>query len=247
MEKKKKAFRKYPVGFLAVFVSAVLMLTMFNALAAATVNVGIADLEVTAGDNVTPSDVSSTGFTATIYGGHNNCSGPFSNTGSVTFKNTSDRNYVLSFDYNITGNVANINGDSLSGSGSKEVAIGANQSLSMNITSPNGLNKSTVVSISNLTYVPTATAAYTQVGDYPAQLEGDSPASAWSVTITPGDDAITSLDVKVNGKGSDDGAWNGPVITDGTVVFAVAVNLAADAVNSVTAVVNGSDVTATLE
>lgn len=250
MEKKKKDFRKYPIGFLAVFVSAVLMLTMFNALAATMVNVGITDLEVTAGDYVTPSDESSTGFTATVYGGHDNCGvGPFSNTGSVTFNNTSDRNYALSFDYSITGNVANINGESLSGSGSKEVVIYANQTLSMDITSPAGINKCTVVSISNLTYVPIATAAYEQVGeDYEPTSDGDKTASLWKVNVIPGDDTITSLDVKVNGRGSDEGEWTDiPAITNGPVVFAVAVNLAAADVSSVTAVVNGADIAATAE
>ena len=90
-----------------------------------------------------------------------------------------------------------------------------------------------------------ATATYANVGDYPAQFAGDTPASAWSVTVTPGSDTIENIDVKVNGQSSNEGAWNGMNITGGTVVFGVAVNLAADAVNSVTAVVNGSDVTTT--
>ena len=241
MEKKKKDFRKYPIGFLAVFVSAVLMLTMFNALAATTVNVGIEDLEVTAGDYVTPSDVSSTGFTATIYGGHDNCSGPFSRTGSVTFNNTSDRNYVLSFEYNITGNVANINGESLSGSGSKEVKIGANQTLSMNITSPVGQNKNTVVSISNLTYVPIATAAYEQVGeDYEPTSDGDKTASLWKVNVIPGTDAVTELNVEVNGRRAaealkSDTAFSG----EGGIVFGVVLNKGAADVESFKVLVNG--------
>lgn len=243
MEKKKKDFRKYPIGFLAVFVSAVLMLTMFNALAATMVNVGITDLEVTAGDYVSTSDESSTGFTATVYGGHDNCSGPFSHTGTVTFENTSDRNYVLSFDYNITGNVANINGESLSGSGSKEVKIGANQTLSMDIISPNGLNKSTVVSISNLKYVPITTAAYEQVGeDYEPTSDGDKTASLWKVTVIPaGTEAVTELNVEVNGRRAaealkSDTAFSG----EGGIVFGVVLNKGAADVESFKVLVNGA-------
>ena len=94
------------------------------------------------------------------------------------------------------------------------------------------------------TPVMDAFAEYTQVGDYTGK---DDVASAWTVTVTPGTYTIESLDVKVNGQGSDDGAWNGMNITSGTVTFAVAVNLAAVDVSSVTAVVNGSDVTTTFE
>lgn len=246
---KKKSFRKYPVGFLAVFVSAVLMLTMFNALAAATVNVGIADLEVTAGDYVTPSDESSTGFTATVYGGHDNCSGPFSHTGSVTFKNTSDMNYVLSFDYNITGNAggygANINGESLSDSGSKEVVIGAKQTVSMNIISPSGLNKYTVVTISNLKYVPIATASYEQVGeDYTSETETDNVASLWNVTVKAGDESIEKIDVKLGDITSQEGAQtlDTPIVTDAEIVLGVVTNLSGAEVNNMggfTVMVNG--------
>jgi len=40
-----------------------------------------------------------------------------------------------------------------------------------------------------------ATAIYANVADYAAQFDGDTPASAWSVTVTPGDDTIETLDV----------------------------------------------------
>ena len=259
MEKKKKSFRKYPVGFLAVFVSAVLMLTMFNALAATTVNVGIADLEVTAGDKVTPSDVSSTGFTATIYGGNNNCGvGPFSNTGSVTFENTSDRNYVLSFKYNITsnwstttGNAVNINGEPLSDSdpdslsGSTEVKIGAKQKLSMNITSPSGQNNYTAVSISELKYVPITTAAYEQVGkDYTSETETNNVASLWNVTVKAGTESIEKIDVKLGDITSQDGeqTLDTPIVTDAEIVLGVVTNLSGEDVNKMggfTVMVNG--------
>lgn len=87
-----------------------------------------------------------------------------------------------------------------------------------------------------------ATATYEKVGDYPAQFSGDKPASAWSVTVTPGKSTIDTIDVKVNDKGSEEGTWNGVNITGEPVVFAVAVNLAAADVSSVTAVVNGYDI-----
>ena len=73
----------------------------------------------------------------------------------------------------------------------------------------------------------------------------EGEASAWTVTVTPGSTAIESVDVKVNGIGSD-GAWNSTTaISGGPINFGVVVNAAADKVTSMTAVVNGVDVPAT--
>lgn len=91
-----------------------------------------------------------------------------------------------------------------------------------------------------------AEATYAHVDDYTGdQYEGE--ASAWTVTVEPGSTAIESLDVKVNDqKTSKEGAWTDTVLFGGSVTFGVAVNATADKVTSMTAVVNGADVPATL-
>ncbi|MBQ3426542.1 MAG: hypothetical protein IJH37_05280 [Clostridia bacterium] len=87
-----------------------------------------------------------------------------------------------------------------------------------------------------------ATATYENIGDY--NYGDDDKASAWSVTVTPGSTAIESIDVKVNGKSSEEGKWEDGVFS-GSITFGVAVDKAADEVESVTAVVNDEDVETT--
>ena len=94
-----------------------------------------------------------------------------------------------------------------------------------------------------------ATATYAQVGeDYDAQFVGDGTASLWKVTVTPGTDTIETLSVKVNEKTPD------APLSDTTqfsgkseIVFGVVLNGIATDVQTFTALVNGEEVTTTLE
>ena len=88
-----------------------------------------------------------------------------------------------------------------------------------------------------------ASATYTQVGtDFDPQFSGDKAASLWKLTVEPGSDAITSVTVKIKNdagesRGADD-KFETPAISGGPVVFAVAVNLAADDIAGMKAVIN---------
>lgn len=83
-----------------------------------------------------------------------------------------------------------------------------------------------------------ATVTYAMLGDYVGE---NDKASAWNVLIFPGDIAIESIDVKVNGKSSEEGAWEDSTVFSGPIIFSVAVNKAAEDVTSMTAVLNGED------
>ena len=94
-----------------------------------------------------------------------------------------------------------------------------------------------------------ASATYAQVGeDYTSQTAENNTASLWRVTVTPGDTAITSLSVEVNGKTpdaplSDTTKFSG----GGDVSFGVVLNRGAADVTSFVALVNGEAVDTTLE
>ena len=91
-----------------------------------------------------------------------------------------------------------------------------------------------------------ATATYENVGNV-SGAGYDGEASAWAVTVEPGSTAIESIDVRVNDqKTSEEGAWTDTVLFGGSVTFGVAVDAAADKINSIKAVVNGSDIETTL-
>ena len=91
--------------------------------------------------------------------------------------------------------------------------------------------------------------SYLQVGDdFNSETKTDNVASLWSVTVTPGDYAITSIGVKVKdleGKlhGTDE-VYNTPVCSGGDVVFGVVVNHSAADVAGITAVINDRDIEA---
>ena len=87
-----------------------------------------------------------------------------------------------------------------------------------------------------------AMAGYQKVGDYVGTA--NDKASAWQVVVIPGDIAIESIDVKVNGKASNEGIWNDKTVFSGAIMFTVAVNKAADEVTSLTAVINDEDIAA---
>ena len=102
------------------------------------------------------------------------------------------------------------------------------------------------------TYAPpkSATATYKQVGkDYDAEFSGDTQASLWKVTVTPGADAVTELNVSVKGKSAakplkSETAFSG----DGGIVFGVVLNgIASDFNGNFAALVNGEAVTTTVE
>ena len=93
------------------------------------------------------------------------------------------------------------------------------------------------------------TVIYKQVGeDFKSETETDNVASLWSVTVTPGDDAITSISVKVkDSKGQlhgTDEVYDTPVCSGGDVAFGVVVNHPAADIAGITAVVNNKDVEA---
>ena len=95
-----------------------------------------------------------------------------------------------------------------------------------------------------------ATATYAQVGgDYDPQFDGDTAASVWKVTVTPGSDAITSLSVKVNGDKEPNNKLPETAQLSGMseVVFGVVVNAEHSAVTSIAALVNGKAVVTTAE
>ena len=93
------------------------------------------------------------------------------------------------------------------------------------------------------------TVIYKQVGeDFKSETETDNVASLWSVTVTPGEYAISSISVKVKdqeGKlhGTDE-VYDTPVCSGGDVAFGVVVNHPAADIAGITAVVNNNDVEA---
>ena len=91
--------------------------------------------------------------------------------------------------------------------------------------------------------------AYKQVGDdFTSETATDNIASLWSVTVTPGDYAITSIGVKVKDTKGElhgaDEAYEIPVCSGGDVIFGVVVNHPAAEVAGITAVVNNKDIAA---
>ena len=94
-----------------------------------------------------------------------------------------------------------------------------------------------------------ASATYIQAGgDFTSDTETDNIASLWSITVTPGDSALTSLGVKVKDMAGElhttGDVYNTPAISGGSVVVSVVVNHAAADVAGITAVINGSDIEA---
>ena len=88
-------------------------------------------------------------------------------------------------------------------------------------------------------------ATYTQVGeDYDPQFVGDTYASLWQVTVTPGDEAIESVGIKVTAKESgNEGTVTGSIpVTSGDVVFGVVVNGRRVDIGTIAAIVNGVEV-----
>ncbi len=117
-----------------------------------------------------------------------------------------------------------------------------NYTVYYKITGDEGYNDIGATSINSTISQPTpASAAYTNMGDFG---EGTDRASAWSVMLLPGDIAIDSIDVMVNDTPSKEGAWSDSPVFSGAVLimFGVAVNTAADNVESLTAVVNGNPI-----
>ena len=106
-------------------------------------------------------------------------------------------------------------------------------------------NDTAVNSVTATIGAKAAEATYKKVMDFGGD-EYDGEASAWTVTVTPGSTAIESMDVKVNNKPSDGALNNTSTLSGGSVFFGVVVNAAATEVTSMTAVVNGVDVPATL-
>jgi len=94
-----------------------------------------------------------------------------------------------------------------------------------------------------------ASAAYIQVGDdFTSETAADNIASLWSITITPGDSAITSIGVKAEDTAGElhgtDEEYKTPAITGGSIVVGLVVNHAGADVKGITAVINGDDVKA---
>lgn len=110
------------------------------------------------------------------------------------------------------------------------------------VTGDEGYNNIGVTSVKSTIKQPTpAMAGYQKIGDYG---KGSDRASAWQVAVMPGDIAIESINVKVNGQSSKEGEWKDSTVFSGPVMFSVAVNAAAEKITSVTAVVNGEDIEA---
>ena len=90
---------------------------------------------------------------------------------------------------------------------------------------------------------------YMQVGDdFTSETATNNAASLWSLTLTPGEYAISTLGVKVEDNEGElhetDEVYNTPDISDGDVVLGVVVNHPASDVAGITAVVNGSYIAA---
>lgn len=93
--------------------------------------------------------------------------------------------------------------------------------------------------------VTAPTATYKHIGDYTSET-GDNnvdKGSAYYLYVTPGTETITSVGVKVNDTAADKTATT--TISEGTAVFAIAVNAHKDSVTSIKAVLNNEDVEAT--
>lgn len=89
------------------------------------------------------------------------------------------------------------------------------------------------------------TATYEQIGDYTSETETDNKASAFKLNVTAGTNAINSVGAKVNDKMSEN-TINTTINSGSTVVFAIAVNAAAEDVKSIKAVIDGTtDIDAT--
>ena len=103
----------------------------------------------------------------------------------------------------------------------------------------------TIVKTSDIPIVTAPTATYKHIGDYTSET-GDNKVdngSAYKLFVTPGTETITSVGVKVNDTAADKTATT--TISEGTAVFAIAVNAHKDSVKSIKAVLNNEDVEAT--
>lgn len=94
-----------------------------------------------------------------------------------------------------------------------------------------------------------ATASAVKLDEYSTNTDTGKKASAWKVTVTPGTDAITNLNVRINNTPANETEGiPTPKISGGAVVFGIVVNiLGNNDVTSVTAVVNGEDIAANIE
>ena len=95
--------------------------------------------------------------------------------------------------------------------------------------------------------VKTTWAKYTQVGgDFETNTgrEAVDKASAWALTVVPGTDPVTSLNVKVNGHAAKEDSIETPAISGGEIVVGVVVNHVASEIENMAAVANGTEITA---
>ena len=101
------------------------------------------------------------------------------------------------------------------------------------------------IAIRDYTKTVNPTATYEQIGDYTSETETDNKASAFKLNVTAGTNAIKSVGAKVNDKMSEN-TINTTINSGSTVVFAIAVNAAAEDVESIKAVIDGTtDIDAT--
>ncbi|MGN0164023.1 MAG: hypothetical protein ACI4EA_10685 [Candidatus Ornithomonoglobus sp.] len=84
-----------------------------------------------------------------------------------------------------------------------------------------------------------ATASINHIQDFTSETETDAEASLWEMTVTAGTDAITSVDVTVDGQASEGAITGTPVIASGTATFGIVINKLQDAITSIKAVING--------
>lgn len=88
--------------------------------------------------------------------------------------------------------------------------------------------------------VTPATVAISHVQDFTSETETDTEASLWNLAVTAGTDAVTSVDVTVDGQASEGAITGTPVIASGSdAVFGIVINKIQEAIGSIKAVING--------
>ena len=154
MVKNKKSFMKYPLCIVAILSAMIMMLNMLSAAAEGTIGLGIDGLDVTySGSADIANELAQSGFDVSVAGkGSNGCMS--TNTGRVVFKNTTSQDYVISFDYSVSGGgYSTLSGTDISGTGSTGfVLISAGSDVTLSITSPTGASNKRTINVSNIKY-----------------------------------------------------------------------------------------------
>ena len=193
---KKKSFLRYPVVFTAVFLAAVMSLSVLQVFAGyPVIPNSVSGLTIAYGSYCEISNQTETGFDVTVSGYKDSSCNQQPRTGTIYFDNDTSEDIKISFDYTATisggsswsgklGETAMKDADTVKG-----LVIPADSHVEMAITSPVGEGASVKVSVTNLVSVDMT--SYTLA--IPAKLDVNN--AGWNAT-----DGIGAAGVLEKGK-----------------------------------------------